>query len=91
MQQQRKTIEWIYSSDRGPGTKTTPIWRVQALLDGQCIAEGRGSTKKAAQNDAAKAGLEGLNVEIVRVLLPHYRINSIHTNLIPQNEHLPRA
>jgi len=64
MQQQRKTIEWIYSSDRGPGTKTTPIWRVQALLDGQCIAEGRGSTKKAAQNDAAKAGLEGLNVEI---------------------------
>ena len=65
MQQQRKTIEWIYSSDRGPGTKTTPIWRVQAMLNGLCIAEGRGSTKKAAQNEAAKAGLNGLDVKVV--------------------------
>lgn len=73
MQQQRKTIEWIYSSDRGPGTKTTPIWRVQAMLDGLCIAEGRGSTKKAAQNDAAKVGLEGLDVQVVRILLSRRR------------------
>jgi len=31
------------------------------MLDGQCVAEGRGSTKKAAQNDAAKTGLAGLD------------------------------
>jgi len=61
MQQNHKAIEWKYTSDRGPGTKTTPIWRVQAMLDGQCVAEGRGSTKKAAQNDAAKTGLAGLD------------------------------
>lgn len=76
IQQKHLVVEWIYNSDRGPGTKTTPIWRVEAKLDGECIAEGRGSTKKAAQTDAARAGLKWLGVKIVRLRMsPNSRLH----------------
>ncbi|TCD67270.1 hypothetical protein EIP91_000347, partial [Steccherinum ochraceum] len=44
------------------GTKTTPIWVVRAMMNEKCIGRGRGSTKKAAKNEAAKEGLRELGV-----------------------------
>ncbi|EIN10970.1 ribonuclease III [Punctularia strigosozonata HHB-11173 SS5] len=43
--------------------KTTPVWHVKAMLDGKCIGRGRGQTKKAAKNDAAKRALIEMNVD----------------------------
>ncbi|TFK62027.1 ribonuclease III [Pluteus cervinus] len=40
------------------GTKTTPVWFVKVLVDGEFYGHGRGNTKKAARNEAAKQGLE---------------------------------
>ena len=39
---------------------------VQAMVDGDCVGCGRGNTKKAAKNEAAKEGLAKLGVEFVR-------------------------
>lgn len=36
------------------------------MVDGHCVGYGRGSTKKAAKNEAAKEGLAKLGVEFVR-------------------------
>lgn len=36
------------------------------MVDGNCIGRGRGSTKKAAKNEAAKEGLANLGVHVVR-------------------------
>jgi ribonuclease III len=44
------------------GTKTTPIWYVKVIVDGQFYGNGRGSTKKAARNEAAKVGLEKMGI-----------------------------
>jgi len=60
LQQKSKSIEWIYSDSAGEGTKTTPIWVVRAMVDGQCLGRGRGTTKKVAKNEAAKEGLKKL-------------------------------
>ncbi|KAJ6561445.1 ribonuclease III domain-containing protein [Mycena vulgaris] len=46
------------------GNKTTPVWSVQVLVDGEVIGRGRGNTKKAARNEAAKAGLAHLGVAV---------------------------
>lgn len=35
-------------------------------MDGNCVGRGRGSTKKAAKNEAAKEGLAKLGVHVVR-------------------------
>ena len=64
LQQQCKNIEWVYSDSAGEGTKTTPIWVVRAMVDGECLGRGRGSTKKAARNEAAKEGLLALGVYV---------------------------
>ncbi|KAH9855085.1 ribonuclease III [Lenzites betulinus] len=64
MQQQCKSIEWVYSDSAGEGTRTTPIWVVRAMVDGECLGRGRGSTKKAARNEAAKEGLAKLGVPV---------------------------
>ncbi len=64
LQQQCKNIEWVYLDSAGEGTKTTPIWVVRAMVDGQCLGRGRGSTKKAARNEAAKEGLLALGVYV---------------------------
>lgn len=39
-------------------------------MGGDCIGRGRGSTKKAAKNEAAKEGLARLGVHVVRFLHP---------------------
>ncbi|KAJ7044842.1 ribonuclease III domain-containing protein [Mycena alexandri] len=44
------------------GNKSTPVWSVQVLVDGQPFGRGRGNTKKAARNEAAKEGLVQLGV-----------------------------
>ena len=64
MQQQGKCVEWVYLESEGEGTKTTPIWVVRAMCEGECLGRGRGSTKKAARNEAAKEGLVYLGIYI---------------------------
>ncbi|TBU47257.1 ribonuclease III [Dichomitus squalens] len=64
MQQQGKFVEWVYTDSEGEGTKTTPIWVVRAMCEGECLGRGRGSTKKAARNEAAKEGLVHLGIYI---------------------------
>ncbi|KAF8214094.1 ribonuclease III domain-containing protein [Mycena galopus ATCC 62051] len=44
------------------GTKSTPVWSVQVLVNGELYGRGRGNTKKAARNGAAKQGLLRLGV-----------------------------
>ncbi|KAJ7739926.1 ribonuclease III domain-containing protein [Mycena metata] len=44
------------------GNKSTPVWSVQVLVDGRVFGRGRGNTKKAARNEAAKEGLVQLGV-----------------------------
>ncbi|KAJ7246593.1 ribonuclease III domain-containing protein [Mycena haematopus] len=43
------------------GTKSTPVWSVQVLVGGKVLGRGRGNTKKAARNCAAKQGLVRLD------------------------------
>lgn len=46
------------------GMKTTPIWSVQVLVDGQCLGMGKGGTKKVARNEAAKRGLRNMGIYV---------------------------
>ncbi|KAF9006702.1 ribonuclease III domain-containing protein [Cyathus striatus] len=46
------------------GTKTTPVWYVRVLVDGEVYGQGRGNTKKAARNEAAKMGLRKMGIEV---------------------------
>ncbi|KAI0700620.1 ribonuclease III domain-containing protein [Cytidiella melzeri] len=64
LQQKNKAVEWEYSGSAGQGTKTTPIWVVRAIVDHECLGRGRGSTKKAAKNEAAKEGLSNMGVYV---------------------------
>jgi ribonuclease-3 len=45
--------------------RSTPMWTVRVLVDGEYFGKGRGGTKKVARNEAAKEGLAklGINVE----------------------------
>jgi dsRNA-specific ribonuclease len=38
---------------------------VRAMVDGKCVGRGRGNTKKAAKNEAAKEGLVKMEVSFV--------------------------
>lgn len=42
------------------GTKVTPMWIAEAMVNGEVWGKGRGNTKKAAKNEAAKEGLARL-------------------------------
>ena len=46
------------------GTKATPIWYVKVMVDGRYCGRGRGNTKKAARNEAAKEGLAILGISV---------------------------
>lgn len=63
--QQSRHIEWVYADSVGEGSKTTPIWVVRAMVQGECLGKGRGSTKKAAKNEAAKEGLKNMGVDVL--------------------------
>ncbi|KAJ7771067.1 ribonuclease III domain-containing protein [Mycena maculata] len=59
------------------GTKTTPVWAVQVYVDGEVFGRGRGNTKKAARNEAAKQGLTRLGVTVWCVgslIMVHYAL-----------------
>ena len=46
------------------GTKTTPVWYVKVMVDGEFHGRGRANTKKAARNEAAKEGLRKLGIVV---------------------------
>ena len=46
------------------GTKTTPVWYVKVMVDGEFHGRGRAITKKAARNEAAKEGLHKLGIMV---------------------------
>ncbi|KAJ6615642.1 ribonuclease III domain-containing protein [Mycena sp. CBHHK59/15] len=46
------------------GSKTTPVWCAEVLVDGEPLGRGCGNTKKAARNEAAKEGLVRLGVVV---------------------------
>lgn len=75
LQKNNRQVEWIYSDtgydNEDPntsepalarGTKTTPVWFVKVMVDGTFYGRGRGNTKKAARNEAAKGGLEMMGI-----------------------------
>jgi ribonuclease-3 len=51
------------------GTKATPVWYVKVTVDGEFYGRGRGNTKKAARNEAAKEGLKKMGVVVWFLLL----------------------
>lgn len=46
------------------GSKSTPVWYVKVMVDGEYYGRGRGISKKAARNEAAKEGLKALGIEV---------------------------
>jgi len=65
VQKANRAVEWVYrDGGEGEGTKTTPVWLVSVLVDGECLGKGKGGTKKAARNEAAKEGLVSLGVYV---------------------------
>jgi ribonuclease-3 len=46
------------------GMKTTPVWFVRVVVDGECLGQGKGGSKKVARNEAAKVGLRRLGVHV---------------------------
>jgi len=66
VQKANRVVEWVYSDGGNgeSGTKTTPVWVVSVLVDGECLGKGKGGTKKAARNEAAKEGLVNLGVHV---------------------------
>ena len=71
LQQDNRTIEWSFSDSKDQGTKATPVWVARALVDRECWGTGRGNTKKAAKNEAAKQGLSKIGYTVrVRVTAP---------------------
>lgn len=80
LQKANKQVEWIYSNGGDPpdgyrdmglspdlaiqGTKTTPVWYVKVMVDGEFHGRGRANTKKAARNEAAKEGLQKLGIVV---------------------------
>ncbi|KAJ7129179.1 ribonuclease III domain-containing protein [Mycena epipterygia] len=80
LQKSDQRVEWSYSDQHPfgmdamevvppdafalRGTKATPVWSVQVLVDGEVFGRGRGNTKKAARNEAAKQGLARMGVAV---------------------------
>ena len=40
------------------------MWYVKVMVDGEFYGRGRGNTKKAARNEAAKEGLEKMGIVV---------------------------
>ncbi|EGO27930.1 hypothetical protein SERLADRAFT_462219 [Serpula lacrymans var. lacrymans S7.9] len=64
LQKENKGVEWVYGIGEGEAAKTTPIWMVRVLVDGELYGRGQGNTKKAARNEAAKEGLEKMGINV---------------------------
>ena len=46
LQQSRKIVEWKYSKESGPGTRTTPRWKATCSLDKRSSRKGRACLRK---------------------------------------------
>ena len=64
LQKTRRDVEWVYDDCVAEGTITTPIWAVRVEVDGEVFGRGRGGTKKAARNEAAKEGLVRMGIVV---------------------------
>ena len=64
LQKSRREVEWVYDECDAEGTITTPIWAVRVEVDGEVFGRGRGGTKKAARNEAAKEGLVRMGIVV---------------------------
>ena len=60
LSQRAKFVEWVFEDGAVQGR--TPMWYVEALVDSRCVGKGKGGTKKAAKNEAAKHALIYLGV-----------------------------
>jgi hypothetical protein len=65
LQQQCLSIEWVFDDTVTESNRATPVWAAKALVDGACWGYGRGNTKKAAKNEAAKEGLRQMGFDEV--------------------------
>jgi ribonuclease-3 len=63
LQQQNKSIEWVFDDTVTESNRATPVWAARALIDGICWGYGRGNTKKSAKNEAAKQGLRRMGFD----------------------------
>jgi len=63
LQQENKSIEWVFDDTITESNRATPVWAARALIDGTCWGYGRGNTKKAAKNEAAKQGLRRMGFD----------------------------
>ncbi|KAF9031840.1 ribonuclease III [Hymenopellis radicata] len=64
LQKTNRQVEWVYSAgEQDAGTKTTPVWYVTVVVDGEFYGSGKGITKKSARNEAAKEGLKKLEMQ----------------------------
>lgn len=74
LQKSNREVEWIYDtvnprdpkvdSEVARGARATPIWFVKVVVDGEDFGRGKGNTKKAARNEAAKEGLKKLGIDV---------------------------
>lgn len=77
MTQKKAPIEWVFETHtgapgvtdallaEGEGSYATPVWVVRAIMGEKgAIGAGKGRTKKAAMNEAAKAALATLGVQV---------------------------
>lgn len=64
LQKARREVEWVYDDCVAEGTITTPIWAVRVEIDGEVFGRGKGGTKKAARNEAAKEGLIRMGIVV---------------------------
>ncbi|KIO12510.1 hypothetical protein M404DRAFT_123522 [Pisolithus tinctorius Marx 270] len=65
MHKKQLDVEWVYTtSEVGDKNVTTPIWSVRAEVNGEVYGKGKGRTKKAARNEAAKKGLMKLGIDM---------------------------
>ena len=65
LQQQSLSIEWVFDDTVTESNRATPVWAAKALVNGDCWGHGRGNTKKAAKNEAAKQGLRYMGFDEV--------------------------
>ncbi|KAL5530333.1 hypothetical protein ACEPAF_6590 [Sanghuangporus sanghuang] len=62
VQQKHMRLEWSFEEVKDVGTRVTPIWAVHTIVNDQRISVGRGNTKKAAQDEAAREALVQLGI-----------------------------
>lgn len=79
LQKGHKQVEWTFSDGRNMeekekekqdlvmvhGKKTTPVWYATVLVNEEVYGQGKGTTKQAAKNEAAKQGLDKMGIVVV--------------------------